>query len=229
MILLQNIEISKYHYQPGWVLVIIVLSLMLLGYLYAAFNSRFNTFLKVVFLSRYSVQASREDRSLSHPVSLLLSLNFILVSSLFILQLFSSGAFFHSEIKFSFLSFFLTALTILLVYFVKIIFLKTIAFVLAKQEIMTEYNFTLFLVYQFLGVVLVPIVIFIAYGPGSLREGFIFLGLALFLTAFLLRVGKGLSAVLEKRQATLFYLILYLCTLEILPLLIVLKLFEKLV
>lgn len=229
MILLQQIEVSKYHYQPSWVMIVIVLSLMLLGYLYSAFNSRFNTFLKAVFFSRFSVQASREERSLSHPVSLLLSLNFILTTSLFVLQLLSSGVFFHSEIGFSFPTFLLIAISILIIYFVKLIFLRSIAFVLDKQEIMAEYNFAIFLVQQFLGIALIPVIIFIAYGPRPLLSVSFYLGTALFAAAFLLRVGKGFSAVLDRRQASLFYLILYLCTLEILPLLIGVKLFEKLV
>ena len=98
-----------------------------------------------------------------------------------------------------------------------------------KQELMAEYNFTIFLVNQFLGIVLVLVIIFIAYGSRSFANVFVYAGAALFVAAFILRVGKGLSAVLGSREATLFYLILYLCTLEILPLLIGIKLFESLV
>jgi hypothetical protein len=227
MIILQNIIDSKYYYQPNWVMVIIILSVMITGYLYSAFYSRFNTFLKAVFISRFSVQASREERSLSHPVSLLLSLNFLLTASLFILQLVTSDTFFHSEIEFSLASFLLIIITVSLIYFVKIIFLKIFAFILDKQEILAEYNFIIFLVNQFLGVVLIPVIIFIAYGPRSYLSGFVFLGAVLFVITFFLRVGKGLSAVLERGEASLFYLILYLCTLEFLPLLIGIKLFEK--
>jgi Domain of unknown function (DUF4271) len=225
---LQIIVPSKYFYQPTWVMVIIVLSLMLIGYLYSAFNSRFNTFIKAVFLSRYSVQASREERSLSHPVSLLLSLNFILTASLFILQLLSSGKLFDSKMEFSLLSYLLIALTVFSTYVVKILFLRTVAFIIDKQEIMAEYNFTIFLMNQFLGVLLIPVIIFIAYGPKMLLVPCLIAGTGLIIVAILLRVGKGLSAALQRKEATLFYLILYLCTLEILPLLIGIKLFDTL-
>lgn len=229
MILLQNIEPSTYYYQPSWVMVIIVLSLMLLGYLYSAFNSRFSAFIKAVFISRFSVQASREERSLSHPVSLLLSVNFILIVSLFVLQLFSSGAFFHSGTDFSLPSFFLIALIIFCVYAVKTVFLKVTGFILDKQEILEEYNFTIFLVNQFLGLALLPAVIFAAYGPPEWASGVLLTGVILCAAAFFLRIGKGIAAILERRNAPLFYIILYLCTLEILPLLVGVKLFERLV
>jgi hypothetical protein len=187
------------------------------------------TFLKAVFLSRFSVQASREERSFTHPVSLLLSLNFILIASLFILQLLNSNLLFHSEIEFSLGSFLLIAVLIFCVYFIKLFFLGAFAFIIDKQEIVAEYNFTIFLVNHFLGVLLIPEVVFIAYGPKSLANGFIFLGLAFFAAAFFLRVGKGIAAVLERREAVLFYLILYFCTLEILPLLIGVKLLENVI
>ena len=228
MILLQNIIESKYHYQPSWLMIIIVVSIMILGYLYSAFNSRFNTFIKSVFVSRFASQSSREERSLTHPVSLFLSLNFILISSLFILQLISSQVFFESETEFSLLTFFILIAVVFCVYFVKILFLRLFAYFTAKQEIISEYIFIIFLVNQFLGVILLPVVVFIAYGPLSLINGAVYLGSAFLIAAFVVRVGKGVSAVLLNREATLFYLILYLCTLEILPLLIGIKLFERL-
>jgi hypothetical protein len=226
--LLQNIIESKYYYQPGWVLIIIVLSLLLIGYLYSAYNSRLITFFKAVAISRFAAQVSREERSLSHPVSVLLSLNFFLTASLFALQIFSSETFFHSELEFSLASFFLIALTIFLIYFIKIVFLKIIAFIFDKQEIMAEYNFTIFLVHQFLGILLIPVVTFIAYGPESFQNQVFYAGITLIAGIFLFRIGKGISTVLQRREVTLFYLILYLCTLEILPLLIGIKLFERL-
>ena len=229
MLILQNIIESKYHYQPSWLLLIIVLGVMILGYLYSAFNTRFNTFIKAVFLSRFSVQASREERSLSHPFSLLLSLNFILITSLFVLQVITSEVFFHTEIDFSLLSFLLVALVISGIYFIKIIFLRIFSFILDKQEAISEYLFIIFLLSQFLGIVLLPVVICTAYGPALLAHACVYLGMLLLFSAFLVRVGKGISMVMLGRQATLFYLILYLCTLEILPLLIGIKLFERLV
>ncbi len=229
MLILQNIIESKYHYQPSWLLLIIVFGVMILGYLYSAFNTRFNTFVKAVFLSRFSVQASREERSLSHPFSLLLSLNFILITSLFVLQVITSEVFFHTDVDFSLLSFLLVVLFIAGIYFVKIIFLRIFSFILDKQETISEYLFIIFLLSQFLGIVLLPVVICTAYGPAPLAHACVYLGMLLLFSAFLVRVGKGISMVMLGRQATLFYLILYLCTLEILPLLIGIKLFERLV
>lgn len=228
MYILQNIIKSNYYYQPSWVMVVIVLSVMLLGYLYSAFHSRFNLFLKAVFMSRYSAQASREERFLSHPSSLILSLNFVLVASLFVLQISSSGAFFLVQAKFTLQSFLLIAVLVFCVYAVKILVLRTLANVTERQELVGEYIVSTFLINQFLGIVLIPVIMFSAYGPHVFSSKALLLGVVFFLCGFIFRIGKGMLLVLEKRGASLFYLILYLCTLEILPLLVGIKLIEKL-
>lgn len=229
MLLFQNIRDSNYHYQPIWVLIIIVLSLLILGYLYAAYNKRFHTFINSVISARFFSQSSREERSLSHPFSLLLFLNFILTLSLFILQLISSKVFFNLKIDFSFLPFLFILIIISVLYFVKILFLKIAAFIIDKQELISEYIFTILLGNKFLGVILIPIVVIIAYGESSFINGFIYFGVVLIVAVFIARIGKGVSTVLINRESSLFYLILYLCTLEILPLLLGWKFFEKLV
>jgi hypothetical protein len=202
---------------------------MILGYLYSAFNSRVNTFVKAVFISRFSAQASREERSLSHPVSLLLSMNFIFVMSLFILKLISSGIIFKSQVDFSFLSFLILSVIIFAIYSVKILFLRIFDFIVDRREKVSEYIFTVFLITQFLGILLLPIVIFIAYGSPRYIAAFTYIGFAFVALAFITRVIKGISTVLIKKEATMFYIILYLCTLEILPILTGLKLIMNLV
>lgn len=229
MILLQKIIESKYHYEPTWLMVIILFSIMLLGYLYSAFHSRFNLFLKAVFISRYSSQLTREERFLSHPLSLLLSLNFILVVSVFLLQILSSPVFFDHPIDFTLPEFLLIALIVLGVFSIKLLFLRIFANIIQSEELIGEYVLQIFLVNHLLGILLVPVVVLIAYGPAEVKNGCIYLGLAVVTGAFVFRIGKSLLAVFEQQQATLFYLILYLCTLEILPLLIGIKIFQTMI
>ena len=223
-LLFQNITSSKQYYQPSWVLITIVLLIMILGYLYSAFNSRINTFVKAVFISRFSAQASREERSLSHPVSLLLTLNFIFIMSLFTLKLISSEVIFKSQIDFSFISFIILSVIIFVVYAIKILFLRIFDFIVDRREKVSEYIFTIFLITQFLGILLLPIVIFIAYGPPQYIVAFTYAGFVLIALSFITRVIKGISTALIKKEATMFYIILYLCTFEILPILTGLKL-----
>ena len=227
MILLQNIIDSKYHYQPSWVMMVIVLSVMILGYLFSAFNSRFIAVIKAFFSNRFTEQLSREEHSLSHPSSVFLSANFLVTSSLFILlAIFSQGNF--AILDFSFLSFLLVVGIVLGIYFIKILTLKILGFIFDKTIVVDEYIFIIYLVNQIIGIAFIPVIIFIAYGQHALANAFIYIGVALFILSFILRIGKGMFAILLGAGIPLIYLFLYLCALEILPLLLGLKLIEKL-
>lgn len=229
MLLFQNIIDSQYHYQPSWVMGLIILSVMMIGYLFSAFHSRFIAVIRSFFTMRYASQLAREEHSLTHPASIFLSINFIISCSLFILQVVSSSVFSRAGIEMSFIDFFIMLAGISAMYFVKIIVIKISGFIFAKQIIAAEYIFIIFLVNQIIGIVLVPIIIFIAYGNEPFRNSFIYAGIFLLAIAFIIRVGKGVLAVLSSGAITPFYLFLYLCALEILPLLLGYKLLEKLV
>src|ERR1051325_4426623 len=146
MILLQNILPSNYHFQPSWVMVIIVLSVMIVGYLFSAFHSRFTSAVKAFFSLRFANQLAREEYSLTHPVSVFLSVNFLLTISLFVLQLISSGKINSADIEFNFLSFLVVILSLLVVYLIKILSLRILGFIFDKPLAIGEYAFTIFLV-----------------------------------------------------------------------------------
>ena len=227
MILLQKIIDSKYHYQPSWVMIVIVLSVMIIGYLFSAFHSRFIAVIKAFFTNRFAEQLSREEHSLSHPSSVFLSFNFLVTSSLFILQIASSSND-YSFLHLTFAWFLIVMAFVFSIYLVKISALKILGFIFDQPNITNEYIFIIFLVNQMVGISFIPIIIFIAYGQLSLATIFIYAGIAFLILAFIMRVGKGALAISSSGEMSPVYLFLYLCTLEILPLLLGIKLIEKL-
>ena len=229
MIVLQEIKTSAHYFQPIWVLIIILLGITILGYTYSSFTNRFINSVKAIIQTRFAVQLSRDERAISHPMSVFLTINFVLITSLFILQLITSNLFFESAIKFSFSAFLLIAAAIVVVYISKIILLKFFSFIIDKSISIGEYIFTLFLINQILGIILIPAVIFISYSDRSLQHVFIYLGVAGILISFFIRLGKGVIMVFERDRAPLFYIILYLCAFEILPIFLATKVIEKLV
>src|ERR1017187_468344 len=160
MILLQNIIASNYRYQPSWVMIIIALSVMILGYLFSAFKTRFNAFLKTVFTIRFGNQISREEYSLSHPTAIFLSINFLITASLFILQAIISKKISQPNIGLSFFSYLLIVGFVLAVYLVKILSLKTIGYLFNSNSAPNEYIFLIFLINQIIGIGFIPIILF---------------------------------------------------------------------
>lgn len=229
MIFLINIIENKYPFQPSWVMVLIAFSVMILGYLFSAFNTRFIAFIKTSLTIRFVNQLSREEYSLSHPTSIFLSVNFFITTSMYILQLISSKKIFLSFIDFSFTSYLLIVGFVFTVYLVKISVLKILGYVFDKVVLVNEYVFIIFLINQLIGIGFIPVIIFIAYGEQSFQNIFIYAGFTLFVLAFLIKVGRGAITIFSGREMSVFYLFLYICTLEILPLLIGIKLFYRLV
>lgn len=206
-----------------WILVIIILSIITIGYLYSGFNTQLKSVISSFFSFRISIQSSREEQSLFHPASIFLSLNFLLTASLFILQVAVTNKKLSLSIDFSFLSFLIIIGIIFSTYLIKIASHKLIGFIFGLQQQINEYVYTILLSKQIIGICFLPIIIFISYGEKSFLNEIIYTGFVLLILAYIFRVGKGAFSLL-RRRITPFYLILYLCTLEVLPLLLVIKL-----
>jgi hypothetical protein len=73
------------------------------------------------------------------------------------------------------------------------------------------------------GIILFPVVALIAYFPAENPMVAVFLGILTTLVFYVMLLKRGIS-ILLKKQFPIFYLFLYLCTLEILPLLLIYKL-----
>jgi len=96
-----------------------------------------------------------------------------------------------------------------------------------RQEVFDEYLVTVYNSYRFVSVLLLVIVILLAYTfvfPQNLLLG---AGIALLAVFYLFRIFR-LFLIFIKRNISVLYLILYLCALEILPVLILIRYFSQL-
>jgi hypothetical protein len=89
----------------------------------------------------------------------------------------------------------------------------------SKPEVL-EYLFSITVYNRILGVFLLPVTTIIAFVPLTLAEPLLYLGLFIVVVFYILAVARGIKIFLRK-QFSISYLILYLCTLEILPLLLI--------
>jgi Domain of unknown function (DUF4271) len=91
-----------------------------------------------------------------------------------------------------------------------------------EKEVRT-YNFIILTVGIILGLILMPINIFVAYSPPSMSVAFVYLGIAVIIIAFLVRSLRSLPVAASFLIDNRFHFLLYLCTVEIAPLLIISK------
>jgi hypothetical protein len=91
-----------------------------------------------------------------------------------------------------------------------------------EKEVRT-YNFIIMTVGIILGLILMPINIFIAYSKPSMSPYFVYLGIAVVVMAYLVRSLRSLPIAAPFLIDNRFHFLLYLCTIEIAPLLVISK------
>jgi len=123
--------------------------------------------------------------------------------------------------------------------FVKIFVIVTIVYVFKHASIyffnkvfsslksLSKYNFTIFLFNIALGLFLIPINLFSAYGFSYISSIFIIFGIVFIVIFYLLRLFRGLLITYDYFSISIFHFFLYLCTFEILPLLFLSKYFAN--
>jgi Domain of unknown function (DUF4271) len=108
-----------------------------------------------------------------------------------------------------------------------IVLKHTVLYLVAKvfpieKEVRT-YNFIIMTVGIILGLILMPINIFVAYSDPKLSFAFVYLGIAMIVLAYLVRSLRSLPLAAPFLIDNRFHFLLYLCTVEIAPLLVISK------
>lgn len=103
-----------------------------------------------------------------------------------------------------------------------ILYLMASVFPIAKE--VQLYNYIIIIGGIFLSLVLLPLNIFIAYSPDSLKEIFIYAAFGIIVLVYLMRSLRSLSVASPFLMTDQFHFLLYLCTVEIAPITILIKL-----
>lgn len=178
-----------------------------------------------IFISVFSLQEAkqlfREEFKLTKRVSVFLGTGFILVLA-FLIQI--TNQYFGLILKdYSHLEqylFFVAVIT--LTYLVKFATHYVLAFISLNQELSKEYLFNVFLFSQTTGIIIFPLIVclqFTKYPP----EWFLYPSLIICLGFYALRMFRGFILSVTEQNVGILYIFLYLCALEILPLLILIK------
>ena len=112
---------------------------------------------------------------------------------------------------------------ILLIYVVKHIFLSLISASFPIQKEVSLYGFTIETFNLFIGIILIPLNLIIAFGPEKIAIPLIYLTIVVIGFLLLLRSFRGLLISSRWISGNLFHFLLYLCTFEILPILLLIK------
>ncbi len=207
-------------YYSDWLTVSLFLSMILFSLIHH-FNGKYlNTLFKSIISYPAAARLYREQNISQKTGSLVMEFFYLFVFSLFAYQVvkFQSTALPYS----GFYLFLFCTGAVFLYFLLKNSLYSLVGFISETQPQTHEYLFNLRNYNKVLAVLLLPMICLIAWAPVYSPAAFMVTGLGLALLMYAMTLQRGIL-ILLKNQFSVFYLFLYLCTLEILPLLLFIK------
>lgn len=161
----------------------------------------------------------REESALSSRVSFFLIVNFLMMSSLFIWQ--TLGVLLgHYPVPVDILW---IGVTILAMYIVKILGVRLLGFIFEMKDAAQEYVYNIVLFNKTVGLILFPVTLCLAYARQLPPQWLVIGGLVSWAIVLVYRFVRLSWIGLSGKGVSFLYIILYLCTLEILPFVVIIK------
>ncbi len=215
-----QLHYTKYDYGVAAVL---LLAFILFVWLFASNRKRLSQVIKAFYISRHSNQLGRDEISLGNRVSVFLSLLFVITGTLFIVQVADHYSYFFNVNRA--ILYFEISLIICFIYGIKMMVIRIFGYIFQKQKEAGDYAMMIFLFCNTLGLFLLPIVVCLAFVKDVSPLIFIYSGFGVSALFLCIRLLRGVIIGINSNSVSRFYLFLYLCTFEILPFVIMVKLF----
>lgn len=208
------------HARPAWVLVFVFFLFVAIGIVRLLFPADFAMIVMAFYNERTLQQVSKEDNMLTSWPYIFLYLIFSLALGLFILLIESS--FSHLEVL-NGENYLRTTLLVAVLFVVKILLIRFISLVFQLERLVREYVAVLYLVYFNSMLVLMPLLLVVTFAPASYFKFVLILFSVIASILFIYRFLRTAFRLFGNLRFSVFYLILYLCALEVAPILILVK------
>jgi hypothetical protein len=208
---------------PDWLFPILLIVMAVFTWLRLFYSKYFSQMLQAFSNNNLTNQIVRDENLLVQRASVYLSIIFNLIAAM-LLYLISIRYNWHlAGIPAGFIRFILLAIVVSAVYTMKFLILKICGWLFSLDREMATYIFNTFLINNVLGIILVPFILLIAYNQNIPANAMIMTAIGISLLAWLYRISRGVLIGLARPSLSFLYLFLYLCTLEIAPLLVLLR------
>ncbi|HHT23498.1 MAG TPA: DUF4271 domain-containing protein [Bacteroidales bacterium] len=181
------------------------------------------------FFANFKLFFTRKENSdlLTHPTASIFQFHILItVFTIAVFALFGYLLVFHPPAKFSFQTYLLVCVVVTAFFIIKHILFDIVGNTFFGQKITRGYKVLYFNLVHALAILIFPITILYSYQPISWQIPLIFTAFSLFALFYILLIIKLFQNFYTKLIA-LFYIFLYLCTLEILPILLLIRVSQK--
>ena len=212
--------LSKAENRPSdWVFLLIVVAFALLAFVQVFYKRRLKMIFQAVYARHYASQLVREGNIFNERISIFLFLIYLISFSIFIyeaLRIFSVNTGFMPDFIF-----YLKLLGAIFIFWVlKVVIIQLSGIVFTTRQRSSEYLLNIYMINLVIGLFLICILLPMIYLNGKI---FFYIGLGFLVIMFFYKLIKGISIGFSYTKFSRFHLFLYLCTLEILPLALLVK------
>jgi len=215
---------NKVNYDhPFWVSGILLICFILIAWGRLFFGRRLDMIFRAVFAKNFANQLIREGNLFNERIGLVLFVNYLAVISLFVylaIPLFTTASLGLSDIMIylSIVGFFLG------LWFLKTLLSKTLSLLFNTNEHAKELMSNMYLFNLFAGILLLPLVCCMAFAQ---TEVFFYIRLTILSLIYTFRIFREAIVGFRLINFSVFHLFLYLCTLEILPMIVLAKILTR--
>ena len=205
----------------NWIAGLLLISLFVFSWMKILYQKYILQEITALINYQASLRLLREKNILFKNMSIGLTIVFAINLGLFLYYVLS---FFHIPqlVTNDFFSVLIYCSAIAAFYSLKSLLCRFIGYLFLSQPEFSEYIHNINVFNKNTGLFLFPFVIMVPYINESIKPIVLYFGIALFLGIYILRIIRGFQIIIRKGVSS-FYLILYLCAVEILPVLLIVK------
>lgn len=208
------------HQTEFWVFGLVILCTIFFIGARISHAKRLSNMLNSFLADRFINQLLREGYVFVEKSSIALFINYLLSLSLFIYLL---TPYISPINNLNFYFFIQILLFVFIFYMIKINLIKIIGYIFESEKESKDHILLIHIFNQIGGIFLLPVVFFSYYLYPSNSQIIIFTSLFFIIIIYLFKLFRVLLSSTNKSRFSKFYLFLYLCTLEIIPVLLVAK------
>lgn len=207
--------------QSGWYIIVLLLSISIFTWGKAIYHKYIFQVLESIYNFQLSVRLFRDKNILFRNLSILLQILFSLTVGIFISVFFTRFQY-HQLFDSPLFNMLVYSIAIYVFFSIKYLIYNFLGLVFKTQEEFSEISHQISLFNKVFGIILLPIVSVIPFINEKAGLVLIFVSFALFFLFTILFLYRSYQ-IIRNKQISIFFLILYLCTIEILPMLLLVK------
>jgi hypothetical protein len=208
---------------PDWFTFFFILTLVGITAIRVFYQKIFSQIFAAFLSLAVTNQVVRDENILVQRATVLLNIIFYGIAALFLYLVSVHFNWNHPFINEGIFRFFIFAIMIACFYSVKMIILKVLSIILEVDKPVSIYIFSIFLINNVVGLILLPMIAILAYVSFQFSGVLFILCLGVSVAGFIYCMTRAFNIALSLPRVSLYYLFLYFCTLEIAPVLLILK------